>query len=615
MDVQLLSGTNGVQKTGNTNIYAGKPITETIINGFFTVDRKWTVKYWNREAEKLLGVPAGDIVGKNLWEEFAGVIPLDFYIVYHKAFLQDIPLHFKDFWVEMGAWFDVVTYYYDDTLSVSFKSSNQPSYPAIKGNPAQQLKTLTELYRFITEVTNDCLWEWNLQAKELFWIDGGHKRVFGYQIENALVPQSFWESRLHPDDKIRVLKKLNKSIAKAPGYVWEDEYRFKKANGDYAYVHDRGHIIYEGDKASRMIGATQDITARKLIETRLLESEKKLSLIARQTENAVIITDIEGKITWVNNAFTQITEFEPEEVIGRKPGDFLQGKETNPLTIKYLRQRIRAKQSFECEIINYTKSGRLYWMHIHGQPILDENGICERFFTIQTDITEKVLLEKKLAEERLTRQKEITDAVLTAQENERADIGKELHDNLNQILGASKLYIEMAKKDEQNREMLLEKSSGYIVKVIEEIRKISKKMIIPGMQSMGLFDCINLLLDDLIIIHPIKIKFHENGINEGDLNEKLQLNIYRIVQEQLNNILKHANASNATIDLRRNGNEIILVISDNGIGCDISEKSKGVGIRNIISRAEVCNGRVTIQSKPGEGFQLIVVLLYNYPLD
>ena len=91
----------------------------------------------------------------------------------------------------MGAWFDVITYHCDDTLSVSFKSSNHPGHPLLPKNPEQQLKILNELYRFVTEVTNDCLWEWDLQTKEMFWIDGGHKRVFGYQIENALIPKVF----------------------------------------------------------------------------------------------------------------------------------------------------------------------------------------------------------------------------------------------------------------------------------------------------------------------------------------------------------------------------------------------------------------------------------------
>ena len=392
MGVQLLPKTNGTGKTVSNKAYQAIPVTETIINGFFTVDHKWTVTYWNKDAEKLLKVQAKNIIGKNLWEEFAAIIPLNFYTIYQKAFLQDIPVHFKEYWAEMGAWFDVITYYCDNTLSVSFKSSNEPGRVHLQ----VKLKILNELYRFVTEVTNDCLWEWNIRNREIFWIDGGHKRVFGYDIENALIPQGFWESCLHPDDKVRVLARLYNIFKTGSVAMWEEEYRFKKADGGYAHVHDRGQLIYEGNNAVRMIGATQDITARKLTEVKLFESERKLSLIARQTVNAVIITDAQERITWVNDAFTRITEYEPEEVIGRKPGSFLQGKETDPLAIDYLRKKIKSLQPFDCEIINYTKSGHKYWMHIQGQALLDEKGRCERYFAIQTDVTEKVLLENKL---------------------------------------------------------------------------------------------------------------------------------------------------------------------------------------------------------------------------
>jgi PAS domain S-box-containing protein len=484
MTVKLLSPRNGVKKAG----YMGKPITEIITNGFFTVDQQWTVKYWNKAAETLLGVPAADIIGKNLWKEFAGALPVDFYAVYHNAFIQDIPIHFEEYWGKMGAWFDVITYHCDDTLSVSFRSH---SHPAHSGRLQQQLKMMNELYQFVTEVTNDCLWEWDLQTRELFWIDGGHKRVFGYQIVNALIPQSFWENHVHPDDKVRILNRLTKILSAGADRIWEDEYRFQRADGDYAYVHDRAHIVYDADGfACRMIGATQDITIRKLAELNLLESEKKL----------------------------------------------------------------------------------------------------ER--------------------ERLTRQKAMIHAALVAQENERSEIGKELHDNLNQILGAAKLYIEMAKTDAENREMCLEKSSGFIVNVIEEIRRISKTLSTPGM-IMGLFESIEILLDDLITVHAIKIEFQREGVDEEELDEKLQLTIFRIVQEQLNNILKHANATCATINLTRQGNEITLLISDNGNGCNSLEEEKGIGIINIRSRAELYHGKVTIVSKPGEGYALKVVLPLN----
>jgi signal transduction histidine kinase len=479
-----LSTTNDAGKTS----YLGKPITEIIANGFFTVDQRWTVKYWNKAAETLLGVAAADIIGKNLWEEFAGAVPLDFYTIYHNTFIQDIPAHFEEYWGKMGTWFDVITYHCDNTLSVSFRSRNPQ---AGSKHPAQQLKTLTNLYRFVTEVTNDCLWEWDLQTREIFWIDGGHKRVFGYPIVNAIIPQGFWENHLHPDDKVRIINRLNKILSDGFESVWEDEYRFQKADGSYADVYDRAHIIYDSDKvASRMIGATQDISFRKSAEIKLLESERKLM------------------------------------------------------------------------------------------------------------------------QERLTRQKELTHAVQAAQENERTEIGKELHDNLNQVLGAAKLYIELAKTDDENREMCLDKSSGFILTVINEIRRISKTLSTPGI-VLGLFDSINILLNDLIMIDPIKIEFQVVDVAEEDLDQRLQLTIFRILQEQLNNILKHAQATHATINLTRRGNTITLLISDNGKGCNILEAEKGIGIINIRSRAELYHGKVTITSKPGEGYKLKVVLPFN----
>jgi len=379
MAIKPFSNANGNLQAANGNGHEGKLIAETISNGFFKVDRRWTVKYWNQAAEKLLGVQARDILGKNLWEKFSAIIPTPFFVRYHNAFLQDIPDHFEEFWEEKGLWFDVLTYHFEDTLSVSFKSSSEPAHSGHPDHPEQQLRILNKLYRLVTEITNDCLWEWDLLAREIFWIDGGHKRVFGYPIENALIPQAFWEAHLHPDDKERVMTGLDKVISGGQAHLWEDEYRFAKANGDYAYVHDRGLIVYEEGRATRMIGATQDITARKTAETQLLDSERRL------------------------------------------------------------------------------------------------------------------------AQETLVRQKEITSAVLTAQENERSSMGKELHDNLNQILGAAKLYIELAKTDEENREFCLDKSCGYIVNVIEEIRRISKRLAGPGMQIMGLSESIRILLTTLLL--------------------------------------------------------------------------------------------------------------------
>ena len=280
MTATLLLGKNGAGKTGLSVGYPLTSITETVLNGFFTMDRQWRVQFWNRAAEKLLGVPARDIEGKNLWESFPGIIPMDFYTVYPKAFLLKLPFHFEEYWGETGDWFDVIVYNGDDTMSVSFKRSNYLMAQEHPGHTEERMKIQNELYRFVADVSNDCLWEWDLRTNEIFWIDGGHKRVFGYDIENVFIPREFWESRIHIDDKDRILAGLKKVISEGTGCEWEADYRFQKVNDEYAYVHDRGYIIYNEDhKPSRMIGTTLDVTSAKLTEIKLADTEKKLKLM------------------------------------------------------------------------------------------------------------------------------------------------------------------------------------------------------------------------------------------------------------------------------------------------------------------------------------------------
>ncbi|MEI9912058.1 MAG: response regulator [Bacteroidota bacterium] len=257
------------------------------------------------------------------------------------------------------------------------------------------------------------------------------------------------------------------------------------------------------------------------------------------------------------------------------------------------------------------KDGSTRHICTEGKSGFDLTGVPAGLHGTTHDVTEKVLLENKLVEERLTMQRQITHAVLTTQENERENIGKELHDNLNQILAVAKLYLQMAKSHIEQREMYIDKSCGFIVNVIEEIRKISKRLIIPDIHVIGLCDNIKHLVEDLVVIHPIKIQFSSNDIKGDELNKKLQLTIFRIVQEQINNILRHAKATRATINLKRQEDQIILLISDNGEGCDILKEKNGVGIMNIKSRTEVYQGKVTILSKPGEEYKLKVVLPLN----
>jgi PAS domain S-box-containing protein len=144
-----------------------------------------------------------------------------------------------------------------------------------------------------------------------------------------------------------------------------------------------------------VLGTTQDVTERKAAEA----ENRKLALAIARTHNAVILTDAEGRIEWVNEGFTRITGYSAAEALGRKPGAFLQGPQTDPETVRRMSAAIRAGEGFQVEILNYTKAGRSYWLSIEAQPLHDAGGRLTGFMAIEADITERKLAAEKLASE------------------------------------------------------------------------------------------------------------------------------------------------------------------------------------------------------------------------
>ncbi len=134
-----------------------------------------------------------------------------------------------------------------------------------------------------------------------------------------------------------------------------------------------------------------DITTRKQNELAL----RKLSLVAEQTDNAVIITDRAGVTQWVNEGFTRITGYAPAEALGRTPGSLLQGPLTDPGVIAFMHERILAGEGFKTEIINYHKNGTPYWLSLSISPVRDEAGGVTGFIAIESDVTERKKLEEE----------------------------------------------------------------------------------------------------------------------------------------------------------------------------------------------------------------------------
>jgi signal transduction histidine kinase len=224
-------------------------------------------------------------------------------------------------------------------------------------------------------------------------------------------------------------------------------------------------------------------------------------------------------------------------------------------------------------------------------------------------IIESRKAEDLLIKQELNKQKLIAQAMVDAQEKERAEIGKELHDNINQILSTTKLYLELAKNDNKDRLSLINRSAGNIHNAIREIRNISRNLVPTSIGDLGLVDSITDLVESLRTTRAINVEFYPVGNFDEKISDKAKLMLFRIIQEQINNVLKHSEARNLIIELilEDADSRIELSITDDGKGFDpYKAGKKGLGLSNIMSRADLFGGKVTIQSAPGRGCKLRV---------
>jgi signal transduction histidine kinase len=233
----------------------------------------------------------------------------------------------------------------------------------------------------------------------------------------------------------------------------------------------------------------------------------------------------------------------------------------------------------------------------------------ERVANLVTMIIESRKAEDRLIRQELNKQKLIAQAMVDAQEKERAEIGKELHDNINQILSTTKLYLELAKNDHKERVSLINRSADNIHSAIHEIRNISRNLVPASIGDLGLQDSVADLVESLRMTRAIHVEFYPAGNFDEKISDKAKLMLFRIIQEQINNVLKHSGARNLIIELILSEADqcIELSITDDGKGFDPGKAGKkGLGLSNITSRADLFGGKVTIQSAPGQGCKLRV---------
>jgi len=343
-----------------------------------------------------------------------------------------------------------------------------------------------------------------------------------------------------------------------------------------------------------------------------LKSVKKLSdyKFALDESSIVAITDPKGVITYVNDNFCKLSKYNAAELIGQNHriinSDYHSKEFFHDLWVTIANGKV-----WKGQIRNKAKDGSFYWVDTTIVPFLDEFGKPYQYLSIRMDITERKLAEEVSQKNSIERQKEVTRIVLQTQEKERNALGRELHDNINQILASINMKLGYFIDQPGNNMGVLLECRQNINYAIEETRNLSHRMVIPRFSEKHLQPELTALLEEYSHEHKVQLEF--GGTEENAIPVSVKETLYRIAQEQLTNINKHANADLISIVVSKDDHWVKMLIRDDGIGFDQNQMQRGIGITNIINRAEAYRGTVEIVAEPGKGCTLSVRIPLSIP--
>jgi PAS domain S-box-containing protein len=334
---------------------------------------------------------------------------------------------------------------------------------------------------------------------------------------------------------------------------------------------------------------------QKTAEVELKESEEKFRKLVEETRAGVFILQ-EGKYVYVNPRFEKISGYTETELLTEVNfQQLVHQDDLEPLLKNYSDKFHTETESDYHTLRGITKNGLV----VPIEMIVSRISYKGKSAVIGTviDITEQVEEEKR-----------INRAVTNAQENERQQISMELHDNVKQMMAASLLnvdFLKMLLKDDHTTSPIIDNIKNYMREAIEELRKISHQLAPTVDDTVSLEEKIRTLVNTMNISNRLRISYHFES-SEESLGADVQLALYRILQEQFTNILKHSQASLIDITFARTKEAIRMSIEDNGIGFDPLFMKSGIGLENIKRRVQVHSGSYVIQTAPGKGCKLEV---------
>lgn len=442
---------------------------------------------------------------------------------------------------------------------------------------------------------------------KMTWVNEGFTRITGYSFEEALgkSPKMFQFEKTNPE----TIKLIGEKLSKKEAIRCEILNRGKNGRIYWLEIEIQPLRDEQGNHTGFM-AIQSDITARKQMEDEIY----RLSLVAKLTSNIVIITDKDNRMTWVNEAFTRITEYSFEEAIGKKP-KILQFEETNPKTVHQIREKLSQAEPINCEILNKSKNGRIYWVEMEIQPLRDINGLHTGFMAIETDIT-----ARKKAKEELDHLIDIT-----RNQNQRlSEYAYITSHNIRSSVANMMGLITFLHEEPQNPTYLEMMDSSIhqldaTIKTMNDLLDVEIETQTIEKQSVNLLEVVQ---NNIQLIQGLMRHVHVRI----DIPEDMTLKVISVYLDSiLNNLLSNAikycrNDVEPYIEIKAYRDEqgsIVLSVKDNGIGINLEKyrsklfkmkgrltthvEGKGIGLFFTKHQIEAMGGKIDVESTPNEG--------------
>lgn len=421
--------------------------------------------------------------------------------------------------------------------------------------------------------------------------------MFGYEREEMIGREVI--ELVAPESRSIVAESIRK------GREENYEHWLLRKDGSSFIAEARAKMMRVEGRTLRMT-ALRDITDAKRAEEALRESEKRFRSYFELASVGFSITSRDMRIIAVNDEYCRILGYSREELL-KKTWAELTCPDDMPANESLFEQAVAGK--LDAYTINkrlVRKDGQVINTTVSARCVRRPDGSPDYFVSLLLDITER---EQAIEREQRARA-EYTLQLIASQEAERERIAGELHDSLGQSLSLVKNHAQlvlMQKRLAADTRKEIETISETTSAAIAEMRRISQDLHPYQLDHLGLTGALTSLIESVGNAGGIAFEKKLDMVDDV-FSPHMAANLYRIVQEGVNNILKHSHAKSARITLERDLHEIRLFIEDGGRGFNPDDKGKGMGLRNIAERARIIGGRLKVDSTLGKGVRVEIII-------